>query len=279
MRMAWMGLVCLLATGVAWGAKAPAVQQIEASLDVSGSLAVDDRGNVTAHTIDHPEQLSPGVVDLVAKTLPTLHFKPVLRDGQPHAVVAKMNLVLVANQIDPKNISIRIRSAWFTESKPRSSDLVRVRKRAQVSFPSEAIRERLDGTVYVAVRIDRHGRVMDAQAQQVNLRKLGSEEAMRHWREVLSEPTLASIRKFTFRIPTTGPNADDAEFSGMLPVVFDLGLASAKYGQWKSYVPGPRKSISWVDDDEDTRSIEAVPPGTFAQAGTALTLLTPLGDG
>jgi hypothetical protein len=280
MRMAWMGLLCLMATGVAWGADSSAAQQqIEASLDVSGSLAVDDKGNVTSHTIDHPEKLSPGVVGLIGKTIPTLHFKPVLRDGQPHAVEANMYLVLVANHVDAQNVSIRIRSARFTESEPPSSGRVRIRKRGEVQFPSEAMREGLGGTVYVAVRIGRNGRVMDAQAQQVNLRKVGSEEAMHHWRDVLSKPTLAAIRKFTFRIPSTGPEADHAEFSGILPVIFNIGQGQPRYGQWNSYVPGPRESITWYDDKEDTRSSEAVPPGTFAQAGTALTLLTPLGDG
>ena len=280
MRMAWMGLLCLLAMGVAWSAETPAAQQIEASLDVSGSLAVDDTGKVTSHTIDHPEQLSPGVVELVAKTIPTLHFKPVLRDGQPRAVEATMSLVLVANHVDAQNVAIRIKSARFTESEPAASDRVSIHKRSEVFFPREAIWERLTGTVYVAVRINRRGRVIDAQAQQVNLRKVGSEEVMRHWRQVLTGQTLASIRKFTFNIPTTGPHADDAEFTGMLPVIFQfVGESSKKYGKWESYVPGPRQPIAWYGDEDDTRSSEAVPPGTFAQAGTALTLLTPLGDG
>jgi hypothetical protein len=281
MRMAWIGLLCLLATGVAWGAKEPAAQQqIEASLDVSGTLAVDDKGIVTSHTIDHPEKLSPGVVGLIGKTIPTLHFKPVLRDGQPHAVEANMYLVLVANHVDAQNVSIRIRSARFTESEPPATDWVTVDKRVEMRFPSEAVWEWFGGTVYVAVRIDRNGRVIDARAQQVNLRKVGSDKTMRRWREVLSKPALATIRKYTFKIPTTGPHTDDSEFSGMLPVIFNLdGQAPPKYGQWNSYVPGPRESIAWLDDKEDASASEAIPAGTFAQAGTALKLLTPLGDG
>jgi hypothetical protein len=103
---------------------------------------------------------------------------------------------------------------------------------------------------------------------------------MRRWREALTTPTLATVRKYTFMIPTTGPHADDAEFSGILPVILNMyDQAAPTYGQWNSYVPGPRESIAWLDDKEDTSSSEAVPAGTFAQAGTALTLLTPLGDG
>ena len=281
MRMAWMGLVCLLATGVAWGGENKAAQQIEASLDVSGSLTVDDTGKVTSHTIDHPEQLSPGVVDLVAKTIPTLHFKPVLQDGQPHAVVAKMNLVLVASHVDPQNVSIRIKSARFIESEPPVDQRITIKTRASDGAIGYAlISAGVAATVYVAVRIDRNGRVMDAQAQQVNLRAAASDRQMRRWREELARATVATIRKYTFAIPTAGPHADDAEFTGMLPVILRIDNPEPpKYGQWQSYVPGPRQPIAWYGDEDDTRSSEAVPPGTFAQAGTALKLLTPLGDG
>jgi hypothetical protein len=136
------------------------------------------------------------------------------------------------------------------------------------------------GAVYVAVRIDRNGRVIEAQAQQVNLRVVAGEKQMRRWREELAKPTLATVRKYTFTIPTSGPHTDDAEFTGVLPVMFMLdGQALPQYGQWRSYVPGPRQHIAWIDDKEDTSGSEAVPAGTFAQAGTALKLLTPLGDG
>jgi hypothetical protein len=282
MRMTWIGVLCFMAIGAAWGGNQAAVrQQIEASLDVSGSIAVDDKGNVTSHTIDHPDQLSPGVVDLVAKTIPTLHFKPVLQDGQPHAVVAKMNLVLVANHVDPEHVSIRIRSARFTESEPPASEQISIKSRASDRSIAHAIMiAGVGGTVYVAVRIDRNGRVIDAQAQQVNLRVVAGEKQMRRWREELAKPTLATLRKYTFAIPITGPQANDSEFSGILPVMIMLdGQAPPKYGQWKSYVPGPRQHIAWLDDKEDTSGSEAIPTGTFAQAGTALTLLTPLGDG
>ena len=281
MRIAWLGLLCLLATGAAWAAKeSPAQQQIEASMDVSGSVAVDDKGNVTSHAIDHSEQLPPGVVELIAQTLPTLRFQPVLRDGQPRAIRAKMDLVVVANHVDPQHIGIRIRSARFTESEPPASERIAIDQRAKVRFPSEAMWVGFSGTVYVAIRIDRNGRVVDAQAQQVNLRVVGSEKHMRHWRDVLSKPALAGVRKFTFKIPTTGPHAGDAEFTGILPVRYLRFEEKPKpYGQWESYIPGPRQPIAWMDRDEDTRSSEAVPPGTFAQAGTALKLLTPLGDG
>ena len=283
MRMAWLGVLCLLATGVAWGARGSAAeQQIEASLDVSGSLAVDETGNVTSHTIDHPEQLSPGVVDLVGKTLSTLHFRPVLRDGQPHAVVAKMNLVLVANHVDPQNVSIRIRSARFTDSEPPASERISIRSKAPDRLMAHAAMiAGVGGTVYVAFRIDRNGRVIDAQAQQVNLRAVSDEHQMRRWREALAKPTLATLRKYTFAIPTAGPYADDVEFSGIVPVILEIGDKPQlpEYGRWRSYVPGPRQHIAWIDDKEDTSGSEAVPAGTFAQAGTALKLLTPLGDG
>ena len=246
---------------------------------VTGSLSVDDTGSVTAHAFDHPEKLPPGVVSLLDGMLPTFKFKPVLHDGRPSAVQVKMGVLLAANQVDPAHVAIHVRSARFIESDPPPEEQITIDHRAPLGYPADADDNGITGTVYVALRIGRDGRVVDAQAQQVNLRYIGSDGMARYWRNDLAKPTLAAVRKYTFHIPTRGAHAGDAYFTGILPVVFEIaGEAQPQYGEWNTYVPGPRQEFAWLQSDQpDADESQAVPAGTFAQAGTALRLLTPLG--
>jgi hypothetical protein len=188
-----------------------------------------------------------------------------------------MHLVVAANQVDPKHVAIRIRSARFTESGSASSEQISVDHRGLLRFPEEADKAGVGGTVYVALRIDRSGKVLDAQVQQVNLRVVDSVRQMKHWRDALAKPTLAGIRHFTFKVPTGGTYADDQAFTGILPVSYYVGnQGRPKYGQWDPYVPGPRQDITWLDAEKVGDS-EAIPDGAFAQTGTDMKLLTPLG--
>lgn len=282
MRTAWVGLLCCLVMGTAWAGNERAVKrQIEASMQITGSLDVDETGCVRSHAVDRAESLPSGVVQLLDQILPTFRFQPVLHDGHPGAVHAKMSLVVAANQVDREHVAIRIRSARFDESDPPPGELITIDHRVAMHYPVDAMSAGVAGTVYVAVRIDRSGHVVDAQAQQVNLRFIDNERGMQRWREALSKPTLATVRRYTFHVPTSGKHAGDEYFSGILPVIYRFeGDSLPTYGTWQSYVPGPRQDIAWLDQEQaDAGSNEAIPEGTFAQAGTGMTLLTPLDGG
>jgi hypothetical protein len=279
MRDAWIG-VCLLlvAGGLEAGNSSVARSRLEATMNVTGSLEVGDSGNVTAYVLDHPEQLPAGVTQLLAQTLPAFRFVPVRRDGVPRPVHAAMNLVVAASQVDPKHISIRVRSALFTDADVPASERVTVNVGSFPRYPEEAARANVGGAVYVAVRIDRNGKVLDAQVQQVNLSAIDSESRMRHWRSVLGKATVTGVRRYTFNIPTTGAHAGDATFTGVLPVLYRIGAGAPVYGQWETCVPGPRENVAWLAGDEVFGVAgESVPDGVFAQAGLALKLLTPIG--
>mgnify|MGYP001103037665 CR=1 FL=1 len=84
----------------------------------------------------------------------------------------------------------------------------------------------------------------------------------------------------SFNVPTTGAHAGDATFTGVLPVLYRIGAGGPVYGQWDSYVPGPRENVAWLaSDDVFAVASEAIPDGVFAQTGLALKLLTPIGGG
>jgi hypothetical protein len=282
MRIVWVGILCWLAMGTAWGGNKHAVERsIEATMKVTGSMDVDDKGTVTSHAIDHPEKLPQGVVQLLDQTLHTFRFEPVLRNGRPRAVRAKMTLVVAANHVDPDHIAVRVRSALFLESDPPPGEMISIKQRGVMRYPVEAEAGGVTGTVYVALRIDRTGHVVDAQAEQVNLRVVDDESRMQRWRDVLAKPTLVALRNYTFNVPTSGKHANDEYFTGTIAVVYSLesGSPPPGYGKWDSYVPGPRQEIPWLDEQTAgaRNNNDAIPDGTFAQAGTDLKLLTPLG--
>lgn len=280
MRKGLMVLMACLLAGLAHaGTDAVTRRQIESSMLVLGTLSVDATGAVTSYTLDQRDKLPPPVVTLLDRTLPQFRFRPVEHDGKAQAVQAKMSLRMVVNQVDPTHVALRLSSAHFTETDPPLTERGTIEHRTGMHYPYEALREGVAGTVYVAVRFDRSGQVLDADARQVDLKFTDSEAKMKYWRDVLARPAVAAIRRFTFHPPTTGPHAGDATFTGILPVAFLFdGMHLPKYGEWDTYVPGPKRDIPWLHEDAQTAAgNEAVPDGEFAMTGGGLELLTPLG--
>jgi hypothetical protein len=251
-------------------------QQIQASLRITGSVGIDATGAVARHAIDRPDKFDPGVVAMIEDALSHWRFEPVLVNGQPHAVNADMNLLLVGDFIDGGQMRVAIKRAQFLRSDLPATDRLTLRKRGALTYPVEAVSAGVSGIVFVAVRIDHEGRVIDAVAQQVNLRHLDGEREMAKWREVLARPTVSRARTWTFRTPTTGP--DVPYFTAIIPVDYSLGDPSTRaYGKWQTYVPGPRTQVAWMEA-WDTAGAEALADGQLAQLGAGLRLLTPLDE-
>ena len=285
MRASIMGLCLLLASSLAIGGNgtvADVQKRIEASLRVTGSLEVDASGTVVGHRIDQAAQLDRGVLALIEDTLPHWRFEPVLEDGQPRAVQADMSLLLVADKTDDGQMRVRIQSAHFGKANTPATDRVRIASRTALKYPDAAERADVGATVYLALRIDREGNVVDALAQQVNLRYLDSERKMARWREAFARPTAARVKTWKLQVPTTGPYADAPYFTAILPVEYTAAgaLRSDVPGTWRPYVPGPRAEIAWLDPAlQRSSGAEALADGQLAQLGTGLKLLTPLDEG
>jgi hypothetical protein len=261
---------------------------LEGSMQVRGTVSVDATGAVTAYSLYSRTKLPEPVRTLLDGVLPTFRFKPVEHDGHPAAVDARMSLQVVANEIDHQHISVALHSAYFTETKdvPRpeakpalSTDMIWLEHREAVRYPAKAQFAGVTGTVYVALRIDRSGHIVQADVQKVDLSYWENDDAkIPYWRDMLAQSAIAGVSKFTFHMPTTGPNADKPFLTGILPVTYLFDQPD--YGQWVTYLPGPKHEIPWPHDDlPDADNSEAVPDGEFALAGSGLKLLTPLGGG
>jgi hypothetical protein len=273
----WQGLAALALAGAALvAAPCLAREAAEASMLVEGEVSVAADGHVTGYTLQRGESLPPEVTRLIASAAPRWRFEPVVRDGAAVPARASMSLRLVAKPETPdaKTYVVHIVGATFGGDGTEGGELG-VATRTKPMYPKDAVRGRIEGTVYVAARVGRDGKVADIDAEQVNLRVSGPEPHMKAWRAMLAQPAIQAVREWTFSMPTAGTHKDDPFYIVHVPVVFNLlrvGASNDTYGQWEAYVPGPTQDISWMKDG----AVDAVPENGVYVVNTGLKLTTPV---
>ena len=269
-----MGLCALLLAGACLASEPSARERVEASTLVDGTIGITPEGKVLAYTLDRPERLQPVVREAIAKAVPQWTFQPVLLDGKPVAAKTKMHLRLVAKPQGDDNYQLSIRSAYFGD---QSSSVKHVRQ-VPPRYPQQAIRARLGGTVYLLLRIDREGKVLDAVARQVNLDAIASDHVLKQWRELFADVSLRAARQWTF---SPAKPDDPAVRDVTVPVAYatrEFGSARPDtYGQWERYVPGPVEPAPWFDADKMLSGGADALPGEGIYGQPSLSLLTPLG--
>ncbi|BFI94842.1 MAG: hypothetical protein RSP_03520 [Rhodanobacter sp.] len=273
----WLiGFSCLWLSGVALAAAADDAHKFtQASMLVSGSIEVAPDGSVMQYALDHPDELPAQVKDLLAKAIPTWKFKPVAVDGKPAIAKASMSVRVLAMPMANDMFRLDVAAAHFFERNGKPA-IKAVQERNPV-YPSEALRERVTGTVYLVARLDAAGKVVDAAAQQVDLGKFGSAVEMERWRDQLARVSVRAAQSWLFSPATDGATAYRVI---RLPVTFAMRIngysTRAHYGQWDVYIPGPMQWIPWLDKRQITGGVDAVPDGAIDQVGRGLRLLTPL---
>lgn len=276
MRRWLSGLLCLVLSGAALAAGPAAVRKrVQASMLVTGTIEVAPDGGVAQYTLDHPDELPPAVKDLLAKAIPDWRFQPIAVAGKPAIAKGAMSLRIVAKPLANGNYNIAVAATHF--GGPNGNHAINYVQRRPPVYPPEAIRERVTGTVYLALRVDAAGKVADAAAEQVDLGKIGSDFQMKLWRDRLAWVSVAAAKRWTF-----SPSTDAASPYRVVrvPVTFNLRVngysTRAGYGQWKAYVPGPVQLIPWLDNKLISGGVDALPDGDVDQVGHGLRLLTPV---
>jgi 1-deoxy-D-xylulose 5-phosphate reductoisomerase len=277
----WLpGLLCMVLSGAALAAALAAApdaasKRVQASMLVNGMIEVAPDGSVAQYALDHPEKLPPAVKGLLAKAIPTWKFEPVAVDGKPMIAKAAMSLRIVAKPLGDGNYSIAVAATHFGD---RNNDqAIKSVQRRPPAYPPATIRERVTGTVYLALRVDAAGKVADAAAEQVDLGEIGSDPQMKQWRDRLAWVSVATARRWTF-----SPATDAASPYRVVrvPVTFNLRVngysTRVGYGQWNVYVPGPVQLIPWLDNKLMSGGVDALPDGDIDQVGHGLRLLTPI---
>jgi hypothetical protein len=113
-----------------------------------------------------------------------------------------MHLRVVASPVGDGSYRLAIGSACFGD---QCSEIKRTGRERPPMYPVDALRARMEATVYLLLRLDRPGHVADAIAQQVNLNVTGSERVISRWREVFAGPSLRAAK-------TRAYSAADADF-------------------------------------------------------------------
>lgn len=296
-RFVWWLLVALAAPALAFahGGVDAAKRSVEASMLVTGEIAVNPDGSVYGYSLDHRDKLPPAVVNLIGQTLTGWKFTPVKVNGKPELAKAFMSLRVVAKQIDAKHDAISVESAAFgaetaaanTPSACADRSCLAYIKRSPPSYPHNLVNDFVSGTVYLAVEVNRQGKVSQVAVEQVNLRRLADGTMLDRWRRELGQASMEAARSWAFSVPQTGPEADMDHWIVMVPINYSVRVTGTSevigmpgYGQWDAYVPGPVNLIPWLQKRQlaTNGNADAIPDnGTPFIADARFVLLTPLG--
>lgn len=260
------------------GILAPPPAEVEGRMLVTGQIRVATDGSVEGFTLDRTGKLPKEVVSLVNQAVPDWKFEPVLVAGQRAHVTTDMRVLVVAKKLDEDRYRLRIRSATFGNAPTAPGEAVTSVNLAPPDYPSHAAHAGAQGTVYMLVKVGRDGSVVDSIVEMVNLKSVRSSASVEQWRGALGDNASRQSRKWKFAPPTHGESADDEFWVVRVPVVYTLdGSGSTAYGKWEVYVPGPRQTNPWEEDDEGAAfSPDALAPGAAYIAGSGLKLLTSL---
>lgn len=261
-----LAAACVAATAQAGNERA-ARKQIESSLLLKGTITIARDGSVMAHTLDSTDALGDALAKFVDASIDKWHFAPVEVGGKVVNAKVLMSLRLIANQGADGKMTVRIANTHFGSSAdgPASGD-VRSTELAPPKYPETALRSGGKGTVYLIAQVGRDGAVMNVDAEQVNLRVVGSERDMALMRKLFTDAAVRAARRWTFTPPTTGVSANEDSWLVRIPVTFVIGDKGTKVptqAGWDSYVPGPRNmDMPWAREQlKMAGSPDALPEG------------------
>ena len=260
MKRIMVGMCLLLVlplTAFAHGGIDTAKHALEATMLVTGDIAINPDGTVYGYSLDNRDKLPPEIVKLIDDTLSGWKFKPVQVAGKIVRAQTQMSLRIVANQDTPGHFVATVEGAAFGNDGDQPGIRSSYGDGAQEGltylthtppeYPLSMFEQRVSGTVYVVVEVNRSGRVEDAAVRQVNLRRLGDATELKRWRDAFAEATLAAIRKWTFNVPTSGTGAAAHQWFVSIPINYSLlapGQKPPPY-TWDAYVPGPVNPLPW----------------------------------
>lgn len=264
-----------LLTLTAAAAYAGTTKNLESSAVVDGTIVLAKDGAVQLATVEHPEKYGQPIADLVRKAALTWRFDPVLRDGQPVIAKASMHVRVILTKNADGNFTARIKGATFGGNNADTPDNLYSENQKTIGprYPMAAIKARVQGTVYLALHIDREGHVTDAVAEQVNLENTGADGVLQKYRQLMAKASLEAVRRWTYRVPTTGQLAGQDSWTLHVPIVYTLNVYGAAPVErvWRTYVPGPYTPAPWVDKPSMATADALADDGSYTEgAGPVL---------
>lgn len=280
MKRMWTAVAVMALAGASVvAAHASDKVQVDASMLVTGKITISRDGLVAGYQLDQQDKLPKAVVDVLSRVIPRFHFKPAMRHGEAVAGIAPMTIRLLARQTDKDHYTVSVEGYQFGGTNPAYS--LQKKRITPPHYPAQEGYVRAGGIAYLLLQVNREGRVMHVYAQQVNLTQTPRDphfirgDYMRQWRNDFARAAVAAARTWTFNIPKTGPVASLPYWYARIPVEFRLGPRTPHhghgrfktyhpYGQWVSYIPGPRRPVPWLKDKQvASGAVDAQVPGTL----------------
>lgn len=275
LALAFMGAAPVLADDPPQPGSVRAVRAtVESALRVTGTIEVDAAGTVVAWSLDLPEKLPPEVVTMAAANVPKWTFEPVTLPEGTAASRMRMSMLFVAREMPDGSHRIALRHPSFN---PLDGPWFTVAKRGRRVYPPGAGKYNVTGTAFIALRIDRNGKVVDAMVEQVNLNVVDRERTMEVWRKLLGEAAVRAALTTELNAPEVlFPPGVDALVARMMFVFATEDAPAPAYGEWSAYVPGPRAEIPWLGaGDLAATAPDALPPDVTQVAGVGIRRMRP----
>jgi hypothetical protein len=268
--------VCLSATPAAAAEKPPTS---EASMLVQGSILIGPDGKVISYQVDRPERLPAAVVEVVQKNVPGWTF--VLDDHPSVPIKETMSLRVVARALDDTHAKLVITGASFSDGSPDKTYAVHGKSTPSPRYPRMSFDARVSGTVYLVLQIGPDGRVQQAFAEQVNLRRYQTQTRNEVFEHDLANAAIDGVQRWTFVVPTSGPEANASSWTVRIPLSFELrGVGDGgpdTYGTWDAYMPGTVHKAPWLNDNQlVSGKPDSLSDGMLQQLGKGPRLATSL---
>lgn len=260
-------------------------KQIESSRLVTGTITVDESGQVADYTLDGATDLGAELADFVGRSIRSWHFDPPVDEGRPVQLKNRMSIRLVAKKGEISgSYDVELRHASFEPMQrlPGTSIASVPESMKPPKYPGAAVRGDVQGTVYLVLKVGRDGKVEDVMAEQVNLRTAGTPMQMEQMRKWLTQPAVTAARDWTFIPPARGEDAGRPFWSVRVPVnySFDQDAGKRDENRWEAYIPGPRQLPPWrnwgASDDIAPDSLVAGSVTPIGERAGRLHLRTPL---
>lgn len=275
-------------TLIAFAASAKGVtemrKQAEASMLLTGTLEVALDGSLRSYQLDHQEKIDPAIRDFVESNIKSWTFTvDSLPPGAPSnaTILNNMSILVVAKPVEGDTFTLRLAASNFWPKNPNAGSGFEYKDIKPPEYPSSAVRARVEGKVFLLVKLAPDGVVEDAIAEQVNLAVLArSEKEMERWRNVLATSALNAVKQWTFSVPDQRKQASLSSLLVRVPVEFNIRrdrLEEEEYGRWAAYIPGPRQPNPWEQaDDNPGFAPDALAAHGGVYSGGGLRLKSPL---
>jgi TonB family protein len=229
-------------------------KQAEASMLLTGSVEVARDGSLRSYRLDQPEKIDSAIREFVDGNIKSWSFAV---DSLPPGVSANatilndMSILVVAKPLEGDKFSLRLAASYFSPKNPEPGTGFAYKHIKPPEYPSKAVYARVQGKVFLLVKLAADGAVEDAIAEQVNLSVVASnEKEMEKWRTVLATSALNAVKRWTFTVPTQGKQAGQPSFLVRVPVTYEiLPRKQEAYARWVPYIPGPRHANQWEQAD------------------------------